>query len=653
MSNILLSVLKNGFSKELTRFRHHCTSTLGKTLVGRFGMDPESSRPENSMNANSALDVTRNMSQSDPAHPNADEYTPSQDGRTAPNRGGMAAACSNAKEDERFADISTSFAAMRSSDMEEDESNPLRKGKASIPLFSPISTGTSVRIVNTNVSKLQKPQASLFSPLSVQLRQISNDFTNESQGETMAVGQSTGFSIPKEETDQISPLSIKEDTQDIGLKARVRKKPENGSRQNTKYQLTSDRNAQGRLHRVSVLISTKVRNGFVSCRQVTMRIYQSTSRQLTTIRYYITSLTILSIMITACFFRYVFNLPVRFIAYVRQQIPKRTGIRDIQEFQDNETCIATEQNRGPKESCEENDHEANAADSNETSILSGSERVSQSVVEADATHIQNESAQKENEMFTIEDAEKAAGINVETGSESDCFDQRIPSSSEQKSSGTSQSNGPRGDRMTESVDTTKIAIEEKNMEILMSPMRQTKSPFLDSTHESDGSDIGQDVNRYESSSSAYTSHEGSDKSGRLESRRKLGSGFRVLSDVKSVKGSIKRALNRGKMEPETRFASPRSARKTMTIIADLLVKEYLCDVAVRKVGSLKLRAEKTMASGHALRIRVCFQELDAYSCNVMISRSKEDDIEVSTYEYVNFIADLQRSFSDMVTPERK
>lgn len=136
-------------------------------------------------------------------------------------------------------------------------------------------------------------------------------------------------------------------------------------------------------------------------------------------------------------------------------------------------------------------------------------------------------------------------------------------------------------------------------------------------------------------------------------RKRIHKASSEKTDVKTVADSIRRAFARHKSERETRFTSPRSAEKTLTLIADLLAKDFNCIVAVRKSGPLKLRCEKVYSAGKVLRTRVTFEVMDKFSCEVTIARSREDDNSVSTADYVTFVARLQRSFLDTTTGARR
>ncbi|CAN8062025.1 unnamed protein product [Agarophyton chilense] len=137
--------------------------------------------------------------------------------------------------------------------------------------------------------------------------------------------------------------------------------------------------------------------------------------------------------------------------------------------------------------------------------------------------------------------------------------------------------------------------------------------------------------------------------GSTESRKKTPIRAGIKNDVKAVTESVKRVLFRNKPEPDTRFTSPRSAQKTLTIVADVMRKEFDCFVAMRRSGAQKLRSEKIYSSDARLRISLRFQPLDAFSCNVIIFRSRDDDFSVSTADYVTFIAGLQQTFLNSVT----
>ncbi|PXF46367.1 hypothetical protein BWQ96_03866 [Gracilariopsis chorda] len=123
----------------------------------------------------------------------------------------------------------------------------------------------------------------------------------------------------------------------------------------------------------------------------------------------------------------------------------------------------------------------------------------------------------------------------------------------------------------------------------------------------------------------------------------------VIGDVKAMTDSLFRVFAKNKPEPDTRFTSPRSAHKTMALIADLMVKEFNCMVAVRRNGALKLRCEKHYSLNRMLRARVTFQELDIFSCNVVIARSRADNFTVPTADYVNFVAGLQQALLNNIS----
>lgn len=129
---------------------------------------------------------------------------------------------------------------------------------------------------------------------------------------------------------------------------------------------------------------------------------------------------------------------------------------------------------------------------------------------------------------------------------------------------------------------------------------------------------------------------------RSSSVSKIGAS-RAMGEIKQVKDSIWRALNRNKIQ-EIRFESPRSASKTLTLVADILVKEYKCLVAVRKNGGLKIRCEKMFPSRQKLRTRVTFHPLGSFSCEIVIARSSEDEFVVSPREYEYFMRDVRHSF---------
>lgn len=134
-----------------------------------------------------------------------------------------------------------------------------------------------------------------------------------------------------------------------------------------------------------------------------------------------------------------------------------------------------------------------------------------------------------------------------------------------------------------------------------------------------------------------------------EIRRKYPFRKAVMSEVKAMTDSLFRVFAKNKPEPDTRFTSPRSAHKTMTLIADLMIREFNCQVAVRRNGDLKLRCEKHYSLNRMLRARVTFQELDIFSCNVVIARSRADNFTVPTADYVNFVAGLQKALLDNIT----
>ncbi|KAI0564685.1 hypothetical protein FGB62_24g029 [Gracilaria domingensis] len=138
-----------------------------------------------------------------------------------------------------------------------------------------------------------------------------------------------------------------------------------------------------------------------------------------------------------------------------------------------------------------------------------------------------------------------------------------------------------------------------------------------------------------------------DVSGEPKRKASIRSGLK--NDVKAVTETVKRVLLRNKPEPDTRFTSPRSAQKTLTIIADVMVKEFECMVAVRRTGAFKIRSEKIYSSESRLRTTMKFRALDAFSCNVIICRSRDDDFTVPTADYVNFVAGLQQRFLNSVT----
>lgn len=200
------------------------------------------------------------------------------------------------------------------------------------------------------------------------------------------------------------------------------------------------------------------------------------------------------------------------------------------------------------------------------------------------------------------------------------------------------------------LDQSSMRFEHRASEIIISPLNPTSPAFL-----SDGEYDTENRRRMKYPNGEVTVPEkpvqpnsGMHQSGKStfpkKKRNSRGPTGKLRTDVRTMKDSIFRAFGRNKVEPETRFASPRSARKTLALIADMLVKEYGCDVAVRRNGALKMRCEKVFTGNQKLKVRLAFQPMDAYSCNVIICRSREDEHHVSTTDYVGFVADVQRSF---------
>lgn len=206
-----------------------------------------------------------------------------------------------------------------------------------------------------------------------------------------------------------------------------------------------------------------------------------------------------------------------------------------------------------------------------------------------------------------------------------------------------------GDELINDFDNKSVHLENKELEIIISPLGKEKSPF--GTKREETSVQAKDNSSPSSvhsatSSEMYTPVEQmahmSDSSRKKSLARETAA--RSMNEVKAVKDSLLRALGRNKAEPETKFVSSTPARKSMAVIADVLVKEYGCMVAVRKGASFKLRCEKIVSPGQVLRTRLTFHTIDKHSCTVIICRSREDDLKVPTADYVNFVTNIQRSF---------
>lgn len=126
---------------------------------------------------------------------------------------------------------------------------------------------------------------------------------------------------------------------------------------------------------------------------------------------------------------------------------------------------------------------------------------------------------------------------------------------------------------------------------------------------------------------------------------------RTIDELKAVKDSVLRALNMNKNYHEVRFECRRPAHKTLTFLADLLVKEYDCTVAVKKSGGLKIRFEKDF-EGRKLRVRATFYATSQFSCTVAVCRSREDDLTVSWKECDAFVKSFQSSLQSICDFQR-
>lgn len=211
------------------------------------------------------------------------------------------------------------------------------------------------------------------------------------------------------------------------------------------------------------------------------------------------------------------------------------------------------------------------------------------------------------------------------------------------------------DELLKGVDQSSIYLQHSELEIIMSPLPGRGAEANNTITEWSTDDVQRDSEGRGSFASKERLLQMTEKKqqqrSNVTSKRKAfkASGSKGIGEVKAMKESLKRAFVRTKAEPETRFASPRSAHRTLKIIADMLVKEFSCSVAVRKSGPPKLRCERTMRNGQSLRTRLRFQPMDSFSCNVVMCRSREDDHSISTADYVAFVAALQRSFLNAVS----
>lgn len=121
------------------------------------------------------------------------------------------------------------------------------------------------------------------------------------------------------------------------------------------------------------------------------------------------------------------------------------------------------------------------------------------------------------------------------------------------------------------------------------------------------------------------------------------SNSKAIDELKAVKDSVMRVFSINKNYHEVQFESQRSAKKTLTLLADLLVKEYECTVAVKKNGGLKIRFEKSFDRGRKLRVRTTFHPTSQFSCIVAVCRSRQDDLTVSWRECDAFVKSFQSS----------
>lgn len=125
-----------------------------------------------------------------------------------------------------------------------------------------------------------------------------------------------------------------------------------------------------------------------------------------------------------------------------------------------------------------------------------------------------------------------------------------------------------------------------------------------------------------------------------------------LRDIKNDAKSALRSLGVSRRTGEdTRFASARSARKTMSLLADILTNDMGAVCSVRKNGALRMAVKKEVAGPRTMRIRVQIERLDDFSCNVNFSKERGDKTESGMF--VSFVNDAHEAFISRTTSGKR